>query len=331
MVTDTRHRVGVYGWHSGRGGIWHLRVHEPIRVLAGLGCTAFAGATLSNEILDQVDTVVAHTLHGEDETEAWHALADLDSHRLVIDIDDAMWRPDFAPFKAHYTPYVLKVLRGNVERAHVVTTTTDLLADYLEAWNPNVHVVPNTVPAWLLGVTMPPRAAPTVGFQGSSHHERDWTESQRAQLARFLGRHRDWHVATWGPVRFDLVDAPHRSHHTPWVEGWENYFRVVSMDVGVGPLRDTYFNRCKSALRAIEYAALGIVAVLPDLPTYRGWVSDGVTGRLIRSHQTLSGVLHEVAVDPGWRARASHQARHAATMWTTEANIERWVTAWASR
>ena len=33
--------------------------------------------------------------------------------------------------------------------------------------------------------------------------------------------------------------------------------RQLSFDVGVGPLRNTYFNRHKSSIRAVEYAATG--------------------------------------------------------------------------
>lgn len=101
------------------------------------------------------------------------------------------------------------------------------------------------------------------------------------------------------------------------------------MDIGIGPLRDTRFNRAKSSLRAIEYAALGIVAVLPDLPIYHGWVEDGVTGRLITPSRTLAGVLHEIA-DPYTRRQMASAARARAAGWTTEANIGRWLEAWHS-
>ena len=323
-------RVGVYGWTPGRGGVHHHRIAEPLRVLAeDHGVTAFHGVALHDDILETVDTVLVHTLHDETNSQAWEMLAQTQTHRLVIDVDDWMWRPDWQPFKDHYRADVLARLFRNVAISHVVTTPSPVIAEFLIRHNPNVHVVPNTVPAWLTEHDMPARDHPTVGYQGSSHHVRDFGPSQQRQLGRFIAAHPDWHVHLYGNVE---VDGPtDRCRVTRWMPSIDAYYRTVSMDVGVGPLADTAFNRAKSSLRAVEYAALGIVAVLPDMPPYRGWVTDGETGRLVRTHQTMSRVLAEVAGDDEHRATMSKNARQRALQWTTEANIRRWVDAWASR
>lgn len=323
-------RYGVYAWSPGTGGVHHHRIAEPLRVLAELGYVAHSGVELHDEILAGVDTVLAHTLHTPDATEAWQRLAELGTHRLVLDVDDAMWRPDWTPFKANYTPEVLDRLYANIRAAHVVTCPTGPLAEYLVKFNSNVWVVPNTVPAWLLDHTMPPREAPTVGYQGSPSHARDWTPTQVKQLARFLVEHPEWRLHLWGSRPGGFGDWS-QVGWTPWQGNVADYYGSLSMDVMVGPLAPTYFNRCKSGLRAIEAAALGIVAVLPDLTPYRGWVEDGVTGVLVHPWQTLRGVLREVAAQPDWRAKMAANARERAASWTTEASIGRWIEAWNSR
>jgi hypothetical protein len=273
--------------------------------------------------------VLVHTLHDERNSQAWEMLAAQQTHRLVIDVDDWMWRPDWQPFKDHYRSDVLARLFRNVELAHVVTTPSPVIAEYLTRYNRNVHVLPNTVPAWLTEHTMPPRPRLTVGYQGSSHHVRDFNASQQRQLGRFLAAHPDWDVHLYGAVELD--GPPGRSRVTGWLSSVDAYYRAVSLDVGVGPLADTAFNRAKSSLRAVEYAALGIVAVLPDMAPYRGWVADNETGRLVHTHQTLSGVLGQVAADDEHRVTMAKAARQRALQWTTEANIQRWVDAWASQ
>ena len=40
-------------------------------------------------------------------------------------------------------------------------------------------------------------------------------------------------------------------------------------DLGVAPLADTAFNRCKSDIKALDYAALGILPLVSDGPAYR--------------------------------------------------------------
>ncbi len=330
-IVDTRHRVGVYAWSPGTGGVHHYRIAEPLRVLASNGYPASTGIELSDPILETVDTVLGHMLHTEEATEAWQRLAKLDSHRLVLDVDDAMWAPDWHPFARHYTPDVLARVYANVRAAHVVTTPSEVIAEHLAKYNRNVWLVPNTVPAWLLDHRMPDRDRPTIGWQGSPSHAQDWTHAQQLNLAKFLVRNESWGLHLYGTNPGGFARFGQRCLYTPWVNSVDDYHRRLSFDIGIGPLRDTQFNRSKSGLRAIEYAALGIVSVLPDLPPYRRWVRDGITGRLVRSHQTLRGVLQEVADDQPGRLAMATNARATARNWTTEARIKDWVTAWESR
>ncbi|WP_419759112.1 glycosyltransferase [Acidisoma sp.] len=39
--------------------------------------------------------------------------------------------------------------------------------------------------------------------------------------------------------------------------------------IGIAPLADTPFNRCKSAIKMLDYAALGLATVVSDMPAYR--------------------------------------------------------------
>jgi glycosyltransferase involved in cell wall biosynthesis len=51
----------------------------------------------------------------------------------------------------------------------------------------------------------------------------------------------------------------------------------LNLDIGISPLVDDEFNRCKSALKWSEYSALGLPSVVSDLPPYIP-VEDGKTG-----------------------------------------------------
>jgi len=330
--------VGAYAWgHRGHNGVVFHRLAEPIRVARAEGIRAELGYVLDDEILDRHNTVIAQMLHEPRASNAWEALAQLGTHRLVLDVDDAMWSPDYHVFRQHYDAEALALLRRNVEISHVVTTPSEVLAEQLAQWNANVHVVPNTVPAFVLDIGRGPRPEqPIVGYQGSTSHLRDWPLSQRAALAKFLVQ-ADWRAHFFGPDELPpgWNDGPlaGRVAVSPWkAPGSPEYYGSLSrVDVGIGPLRDSAFNRGKSALRAIEYAALGIVPVLPDLPPYRGWVDNHVTGRLVRTHETLRAVLSDVARYPDVLDKMSANARDAASRWTTEHNIGRWIEAWNSQ
>ena len=320
--------TGVYGWLFGdhRGSVSYFRVMEPLRMVATV-TDCFHGWNLTPAELERCDTIIAHGLHNEQATETWQWVAQRGTHRLILDVDDAVWAPDYAPMKLGWSRENLERLYDNVRAAHVVTTPSGVIADHLCRINPNVWVVPNTVPAWLCDWEMPARDAPTIGFQGSDSHMVDWTSSQQKHVAKFLNSHPQWKIHTWGSHK---VDGP-RARNTPWNASTVDYWKTLSMDIGLGPLRDTLFNRAKSDLRAREYLALGIVPVLPHLRPYYGSYVDGQHGRFVYPHQTLSRVLDQVANDPDWMASMSAAGRELARQeFTTEGNLGRIVEAWTS-
>jgi glycosyltransferase involved in cell wall biosynthesis len=51
--------------------------------------------------------------------------------------------------------------------------------------------------------------------------------------------------------------------------------------IGLAPLLDTPFNRAKSAIKVMDYAALGLGVVASDVAVYRGSVASGPAGQLV--------------------------------------------------
>lgn len=326
-------RPGIYGWiHGSRSnGVTFHRVREPLRAcLAADVAPATWGNVLDDDILAQHDTVVVQMLHDERGSEAWGKLAGAGHHRLVLDVDDAMWRPDWTPFRNAYDAAALERLYRNVMLSHVVTTPNPVIAEHLSKVNPNVWVVPNTVPAWVLDIDRSTVDPKTIGYQGSPSHSTDWTVPVRNAVARFVVES-GWSITFAGTG--DVPEGwPAGTVATPWQDaGSAAYYTGLRFAVGIGPLKPTYFNTCKSGLRAVEYSALGIVPVLPDVDIYRPYVTDGIDGRLVATHQTLRRVLHEVADDAEWTERAGRLARARAATHTTEHNLGRWVEAWSSQ
>jgi len=335
-------QTGIYGWSPGSGGVHHYRVAEPLRVAGDCGVHVGSGNRLDDEICATHDTIIGHMIWDERPSQAWEILAAKGSHRLVFDIDDVMWSPDWDPFVKHYTTEVLYRVWRNIRLAHVVTTPSPVIAEYVSTFNPNVWVVPNTVPLYLTELSMPPRPPSVtrslmraeqprfvVGYQGSPSHEHDWPAWLERDLLRFLTARPRWDLHFWGP---DEIPGwpPQRVGHTPWKSSVRDYYMSLSMDIGIGHLKPSVFNAGKSSLRAVEFAALGIPAVLSAGPAYDGWVDHGSTGLLIDPGDSWYDALHALAGDDIMRARMAQNAREKALDWTTEACIGRWVEAWNS-
>lgn len=322
---------GVYGFSPGNGGVHFFRIAEPFRVLSDqAGVRTATGNILTDEICRSYDTILAHMLHYEHTLDAWEQLARGGHHRLVLDIDDAMWCPDWEPFQKNYPPEAIRRLYRVAELAHVVTTPSWVIAEHMEKYNRNVWVVPNTVPGYLLFQTPRDRRFPVIGWQGSSSHEPDLTEGFMRQISKFLVSTEPWKWKIWGYKREDL--PPHLLDWVdvvPWQTNLRKYYRSLSMDIGIGPLKGSVFTDSKSSLRAVEYAALGIPAVLSDSPAYRGWVDEGRTGYLVGPDEWYDA-LRSLARNPELRREMGINARIKAAGWTTENNWLRWVEAWNS-
>lgn len=321
---------GVYGWSHGTGGVHFHRMAEPIRVLAAGGGNVATGNRLDDAIAERFDTILVHMLHEPVASEAWRKLAINGQHRMVFDCDDAMWWPDWSPFAEAYTPEVLDQLFVNVKLAHVVTTPSKKIAEYLAQWNPNVWYVPNTVPQMLLKSRPRNRARPILGYQGSPSHVTDVDAAFEKDMAHFKRMHPDWKLKLWGADSQSVSVLDDQTIVVPWEPDVRRYYRTLSMDIGMGPLAPSRFNECKSGLRAIEYAAAGIVAVLSESPAYEEWVMPGKTGFLIPPGERWFPVLDRLADAPELRETIAFDARLMATGWTTEYNVGNWVRAWDS-
>jgi len=56
---------------------------------------------------------------------------------------------------------------------------------------------------------------------------------------------------------------------------------ITPFDIGISPLRDTRFNRSKSEIKVLDYAALGLAPVVSDLEPYRSIITHGANGMLV--------------------------------------------------
>ncbi len=154
----------------------------------------------------------------------------------------------------------------------------------------NVRVVENGLDERLwaaLPRAVPPRQGPLrILFMGTATHDADLAivEPALARIKAVFGEH----------VAVDLLGVSNRGDLPSWVNrvgmpvsatssypGFVNWITQRHWDIGIAPLADTGFNRCKSSLKALDYAALGLPVLASDRDVYRGTLADGPGGRLL--------------------------------------------------
>lgn len=194
-----------------------------------------------------------------------------------------------------------------------------------------VEVIPNFVPGEVFDYESPGRfdERVSIGWTGFTRtHPGDLTVvgdamqrvlAETEAVARVIGD-AEGAMRDWGIHSIESIP--------PLVLG-PDYFQGISLlDIGVVPLRDSTFNRCKSNLKALEMSAMGLPVVCTPTPANRLLAKD-VPLLLADTPDEWHEHLTRLVNDPEereWRGRAAQDAVRAG--WTIEANAERWALAW---
>lgn len=209
----------------------------------------------------------------------------------------------------------LAVMEECMREADAVTVTTPELAERYSRYNPNVFPLPNCIDlrdsAWRIVVPKTTRDEVVIGWAGSPSHLEDF-RLILGSLERVCRRYPRVKVAVGGPENvFSLLkNIPEEQKvYYPPVE-FSNYPRMLSrFDIGLVPLQDNEFNRCKSDLKGLEYSCLGIPFLASPLPSYRRLVKDGENGFLCSNPREWYTRLCRLVEDADVRRRMGQRAR----------------------
>ncbi|MGW6912608.1 glycosyltransferase family 4 protein [Kitasatospora sp. NPDC054939] len=280
----------------------------------------------------QTATLVGQRICKEHPSARWQQLSRRpagDRPRLVFELDDDLWQVDSSSPVAHafYTqPDVMERLEANILAADVVTVTMEALAEQVRRYNPNVVVIPNYLPEWLLTHERPRReGVVTIGWGGSATHAMDVAEVG-GHLRQVMRRNPGTELHLIGSDYSRELGARERVRHTQWTRTVPDYWRAIDFDIMLAPLRAHPFNASKSALRPLEAAALGIPVIASDYGPYADFVQHGVTGYLVRRDHEWGRYLTELVNDEAMREEMGAAARRQAADWTIEGNIDKWKT-----
>lgn len=324
----------VFCWQFGHnGGVRWYRAELPLREYARQGGRCSHSGFLTPEMYELADVVVGVRVGDSGgSADSWLEMCRRADKLMVYDIDDDVQSIDDAVAEAggfHHSPKHVADLELFVRSAHVVTVSTPHLAERLSRFNSNIHVVPNRIPAWLAGWDRPCSDDVTVGWAGSLSHLVDWP-AVAPRVGRFLTRNEDvrFHaMGSWDAIDFGGWPSS-RVRKTGWSFDVEEYYRGIDFDIGVIPLKPTLFNRSKSPIKALEYAALGIPAVASSYGPYEGFVEHGETGFLVRRDHEWERYLGDLVADRELRSEIGRNARELARGHTVEGNLDSWLVPW---
>lgn len=207
----------------------------------------------------------------------------------VYEVDDNFFRipkghPEYG-IKRHLQYLRCIPLIKNVD---AVTVTTENLKKDLLRWNKNIFILPNYVDAELFNSqarSSEKTQTLTVGYVGGVWHRADFHElvpTLQKVLQDFSGKIQ----LKWiGNIPDELKNFP----SVNWIEkisNYEHYAKILSssrIHIGLAPLKDNLFNRCKSNIKYLEYGICGMAGIYSKLAPYEN-VKDGETGLIVKEH-----------------------------------------------
>lgn len=334
----------IFFWAADSGGCCHYRCDLPATALAGLGHQTLV-TNLMPDAWRDADVIVGQRVANPGPSKLWQQLAKQGRSKLVFEVDDDLFNTDQTNVNVHSffsNPEIRENLRRNIAVADVVTVSTEALAETIRPLNPRVIVVPNLIPQWVLDLPSPALTGRvTVGWGGGPTHQRDWTEAA-SEVARFITRNPQTSFHLMGPplpgmvrsIPPDQLPPPDLMRALPaaqvrcteWIQSVPDYYRAIDFNIGLAPLRANVFNRSKSHIKALEYAALGIPCVASDVGPYPDFVRHGETGFLVRRPHEWAKYLREL-LDPVVRQEMGAKARAVAAEHTVERHALLWEAA----
>lgn len=234
--------------------------------------------------------------------------------RVILDFDDAIWivhtsesNRRFAWLKfANKTAEICKVA------AHVVVGNA-FLADFARKYNPNITVVPPTVDLNvydLAAIDRPDRYSRTddqpfvIGWTGS-HTTSEYLKIVEPALRILAQRHN---------ILLRVIGDPsYRAEGIPCeLVDWSAATEVrdlIPLDVGIMPLYDYEWSRGKCGMKAIQYMALGIPAVVSPIGFNTELIRHDENGLLASTVDEWVACLERLITDAELRRKLGEAGR----------------------
>jgi len=238
---------------------------------------------------------------------------------VVMDLDDNLLAlpPDHPDRLAGDFADSLPALIHALLSADALTVTTPELQQELLPFNKNVLVLPNYLDGDLWQFRRPvlrAQDAPiNILFMGTPTHIPDLngiSEALRGTARRFGDKVRFTFFGAQPPEGLaDIAQVAYHPVRSFDYRQFQQEFRQLEADIALAPLQDNLFNRCKSAIKFMEYSALGLPGVYAALPPYDAAVRDGENGFLAHDEQDWGRKLGALIEDPSLCLRMAKKAQ----------------------
>ena len=205
------------------------------------------------------------------------------------------------------------LFRASFRSADLVSCTTEVLAERLRTINPNVAVLPNLIDfnQYPSINTKLVKEGIRIGWQGGASHFEDLFMIYEA-VGEILKKYPQVTFVYSGDMKLygKLRNFPiHRVEAHDWVnyEVYPYKLKLLNLDIGLCPVTENEFNKCKSAIKYFEYSMVGAASIASDWEPYSPVINQGLDGLLVKPDQWFNA-MEELILNKEKRERLAKNA-----------------------
>jgi len=207
----------------------------------------------------------------------------LDSGKPVVyEIDDLLLDVPLSHPLHQNLQRTIPYIRQLLPKVSIVTVATDALGERIREFNPNVITIPNFIDE---SAITPPNSSSdplttTIAYMGTSSHISD-LELVEDVLFKLHDKYKPAvKFVFWGCTGTRLETLGRVIPFDDCYASFLGNLSQIHFDIGLAPLTDNPFNRCKSNIKWLEYSAFARAGIYSNLEPYRRSIEHGKTGML---------------------------------------------------
>lgn len=260
---------------------------------------------------------------------------------LVFDIDDNLLEVDQSHADFEFYKTKVEAIRYLARSADHVIVSTPRLLKVFRPLNERTAVIGNALDEWLWfgPATAPHRSRPpgtvVAGYMGTKSHGSD-LEMVREPFIRARDRlQRDHGIQLLlqlvggmaedrlSPRWYERLDVPKGHASYPRFVRWLR--QTAAWDFALAPLRLNRLNEAKSALKFLEYAALGVAGIFSPVGEYAEVIKHRETGLLADPEEWEQSII-ELATSQSLRDKlATHALRQTQERYLLRNTVPAWM------
>lgn len=283
------------------------------------------------------DAIILSRYHSESGME-WIGAARGAAIPIIFHIDDDLLAvPESlgaAKYGTYNKPERLRALRRNIESSDVLYVSTTELGKRFAEHGVTIPIIAGDIYCSVsqddVGALAGPATGPLFGYMGTSGHFADLAMILPA-ISEVMDAVPSLQFELFGTIEMpsELARFGRRVRHLPPVTEYARFIpflRSLGWWIGLAPLEDNPFNRCKADTKWVEYSLAGIAVIASDLPVYQRACADGagvLAGTGSAWTESLLDLLHRPALRETIVSAAQAKLRESYTHDRLRRQVER--------